>query len=348
MSREELLQSQFRRAVESKLKRKITKEVWKLLIDEEAVSEALNDPVHKDPVGWLAKRARRYLNLQDTAAPRPLIKSPRRFRKLKAVPLRLQVVSDLIAAEARHDKRVQAFRSKYMDSHLVEPNSVPDWIERNAAATEYDDALIVRVPKAHTLLTGEIESYPSFTVTPDMIEQVAPSIVLAFATLDSRYVRRRPVGRDGVLRELADLAEALALKFSWQPAQATTFILTDYVPLLGQDYVALQSPPYSRWESGGKRELNCLFRFAITIDVRRSAREVAQLLAEARQHFNIPRSHSLSEKHMLLASFVAQHGELKPELMPLWNRRHPKWTYKRFSLFSRDARAAKTRLLFAP
>jgi hypothetical protein len=48
---------------------------------------------------------------------------------------------------------------------------------------------------------------------------------------------------------------------------------------------------------------------------------------------------------MLLAAYLTDHPQLDPELMAEWNRQNPKWRYKRFSLFSRDARQARHALL---
>ena len=348
MSRDEQeKRARLRRAVESKLERKLPKEIWGYLDGNNSISEALNDDAHDDPVAWLVEEARKLLNLQEASVPHPLVIPPRRLRRLKVVPLRLEVISVFLAAEARKDRRVQLFRSEYLNSRLLDPVEVGNWIESRVQTATSQNAVVVRVSDSVNLGTDD-GAFPPIIVTPDMIENIAPRIVLAYATPNTESIRQRPVGRDGVLRELAYLADTLAARFSWQPAQASTFVLTDYVPLLRSDRVTVRSPLFSHFGSDGMRELSCLYRFTLDVDPRKSAREVARLFAKAKERFVTRKLRNLAEKTMLLASFIAQHGELTQRVMALWNQLHPEWKYQRYSFFSRDARAARERLLFGP
>ena len=81
-------------------------------------------------------------------------------------------------------------------------------------------------------------------------------------------------------------------------------------------------------------------RFALRYDLSLRRRELrGELLAG--------RFRNISEKHSLLAAFVAERpaGESWHERMTAWNKRHPKWKYSWPSNFARDSARAQQRLL---
>jgi len=117
------------------------------------------------------------------------------------------------------------------------------------------------------------------------------------------------------------------------------FVLTDATPLLLAETVTV--PLISA--------LPCIGRIKITIDPITTPRELAQRYAKLRAKLLGRKPRQLSEKHLRLAGFTAaKYGELDHNVMETWNRNFPTWRYRRFSIFSRDARRAVDRLLNQP
>jgi len=339
-------QARLLREVEKRLNRKIPAAIWEHLVSERYVSEALGGEID-DPVDWLARNAQKFLNLSETQeAAKPLLPD-RRQRQMKERPLRLQVISELVAGRARKDRKLKWFRSTFMASGLIEPAGVVDWVFRNQETARFEHAVIVNLPKTVTLDHGinGWECNPPLSRADFEIENPVPQILLDFSVPDNEWVHRVPIGRDGVLRSLANIADALASTYSWQKAQATMFVLTDRAPLLSPNEVAVKQAPFLEFGPGGLRSIQCLSRFILTIDPRSSPREVARLYKRARAKHLRP-SRAISEKHMTLAGFAAQHDEISRSVMESWNQERPRWRYTRYSLFARDVRTATKRLLF--
>jgi hypothetical protein len=340
--------SQLRQAVNLRLKRKVPSAVWKYLQEKQFVVEALSDPIHSDPVGWLAGEAHQLIQVRGAKELAQPLMSRRRQRRQKVVPIRLAVTSDLVAAKARNNQSLQAFRREFLKEGLLKRSEIAGWIQNLGDGAVSDHAIIVSIPKTTSLEFGNDawECHPPLSQTEDVkIEDVAPLIMLEFATPNSKWVQRIPVGRDGVLRVLANLAGSLASTYTWQPAQATVFALTGDVPLLSPNKVDVRQGSFVSFGSQGLRCLECLSRFVITVDSRTSPGEVAQLYAGARAK-HLQRSRTPGEKHMMLASFASQYEQINQEVMSDWNRDQPQWKYYRFKNFARDVRVATSRLLF--
>jgi hypothetical protein len=339
---------QLRQAVSLRLKRKVPSAVWKYLQEKRFVTEAISDPAHSDPIGWLAGEAHQLIQLRGAKELAQPLMSMRRQRRQKAVPIRLAVISDLVAAKARDNQSLQAFRREFLKGGLLKRSEIAGWIQSLGERAVSDHAIIVSIPKTTRLEFGNDgwECHPPLSQTECVkIEDVAPIIMLEFATPNSKWVQRIPVGRDGALRVLANLAGSLASTYTWQPAQATVFALTGDVPLLSPNKVDVRQGSFVSFGSQGMRSLECLSRFVITVDSRSSPREVAELYAEARAK-HLQRARTPGEKHMMLAGFASQYEEINQDVMSTWNRAQPQWTYYRFKNFARDVRAASTRLLF--
>lgn len=280
MSRAEL-----RQAVSRILKRKVPDAVWEYLVDGRYIAEALQDAVHSSPAQWLAGQADKLIQLQGATEPAKPILAARRQRRQAAVPLRLAVTSDLVAAHARNDLSLKSFRAEFLKGGLIKRAEVADWIQVRKDSASCFHAVLVPIPKTARLECGKDgwECQPSLRQIETLrIENLAPLLMLDFATPDSEWAQRIPVGRDGVLRTLAELSAALASRYCWQPAQATVFVLTGNVPLLIANTVAIEPPTFETFDGHGMRPMECLSRFVVTVDSRTSPREVAHLYAMAR------------------------------------------------------------------
>jgi hypothetical protein len=334
-------QVELRRKVNQILERKVSNAVWEYLVRHQFVAEALGE---NDPVAFLAKDAEELSALETLAE--PAMMPERRQRRGKRIPLRREVISDLIAAIARKDHRLRFFRSEYLASGLLAPEDVEDWIRARLGTERYRNAIIVKVPEIVSLDLGHNgwECSPPLSLVQDIeIENPAPSIVLEYSKPTTSAVHRIPVGRDGVLRILVNLADSLATKYSWQPAQATMFVLTDYAPVLSPDQAAIKLG-HQKFGPLDTRSLDCLSRVVITVDPCASPQEVAKLYAKTRGKY-LRQLRGLGEKHLRLAGFASECEELSRGMMDEWNRRYPNWRYRRYSLFTRDMRKATTRLL---
>jgi len=332
--------------VEQVLGRKIHDPLWKLLKDRGYVTESLE---HDDPVRWLANEAR-VLLVAANDQPLEFLPNPdRRQRRLRAMPAKRDVISSLLAAIARNDEMVKAFRDEYLTTGYLSLAQGPRWIRKRKDEGSYPHAIILSLP-AHLNYkwSGEWHSKPPLKILKaGRMEGYLPNEFLAYAEPDSPWPRILPVNRDGILRNLQQLSKRLAEQFGWQEAQATMFILTDLVPLVSINTVQIRWPRALRTEVDSNEvfPVACLARVTITVDPLTTPQEVAALYRKARATHLRRKPRSLSDKHMLLAAYLADHKQLDGNLMAEWNRQHPKWQYKRFSPFSRDARRARHVLL---
>ena len=341
MSREQKLYSE----VEKHLGMKVPANVWRYLKQKHYVEEAIRRVGIEDPIVFLANEAQMILDFlkEDSSIPPAVKQRNRRIRREKNLPTRNEMMSFILAGIAENDGRVRSYRERFLASGLVDEAAAPKWIEEKLGLERYSHAIIVALPKTVEVeLDYESAEYklPISGFSDVKIEGDAPAVLLEYKKPDCNWVQRIPTGRDGVLRELAALSEALAADFGWQKAPATMFVLTGDVPTFSPNGIAVHSPPFP-----GPRARAWLSRLVITVDPLLSPAEVATMYRKARTKLLKPGNKSLSEKHMTLAGFAAAFGGVSRELMGKWNIRYPKWEYPRYSLFSRDARTSTERLL---
>jgi hypothetical protein len=261
------------------------------------------------------------------------------------MPVKRDVISSLLAAIARNDEMVKMFRQENLKTGYLSRDEVPAWIQKRKDAGNYSQAIILGLPTGLSYeWRGEWHSKPPLRILrAGRMEGFCPNEYLAYAEPGNIWRRIMPVRRDGKLRNLQQLSARLAEQFGWQEAQATVFILTDQVPLVSINSVQIQWPRTLRTEIGSEAvfPVACLAQVTITVDPLTTPQEVAALYRKARASHLRRKPRSLSDKHMLLAAYLADHNQLDHKLMAEWNRQHPKWQYRRFSLFSRDARRAR-------
>ncbi len=340
--------------VERALGMPVSDAIWKYAVDENFVSEATSDVGdHPDPVAWLAKEIQKLIALGSPAGERQLaegfVRGRRRQRRQKGLPLRREVISELLAGIARRKAEVQAFRERYVPAHLLKHKEVAEWIRSRVAETQYPHGLLVKLPTGlfprinqegrYHLPPGALEGLP--------IENPAPLEMLDYSQPDNQWVQRSPAGRDGVLRELQLASQELARVFGWQAAQATVFVLTDNVPLVPSFMITVSRGSVVK-DFDVPRRLRCLARITLTIDPAIAPSEVAEHYGKTRAEILARTPRALSEKQMHLAAFCCNLPLLQPSNMMEWNSAYPQWEYGRFSNFNRDAKRAHARLLDLP
>lgn len=331
------------------LGRPISDAIWQYAVQKHYISEAATDPIER-PKEWLANEIRQLLDLAAAARERAegFVGSDRRHRRDKLLPLRRRTISDLLADLAGQWEQVLAFRSSVLRGQLVEHEQVGDWIQSRRTDSNYQRAILVRLPLGVVpAWTKEGEWKLENKILANLpIEGMAPKEFLAYSEPGAKWVSHTEIGRDGVLADLKAITKSLASIFRWQEAQATVFVLTGKAPLISNLRVNVQPGPASRVDSLLK-PLNCLGRIAIDADPLLTPREVLAAYEEVRRKVLAKKPRSLSERHMQLASFCVGR-ELNRATMNEWNRAHKHWQYDRLSVFSDQAQKARQRLLGQP
>lgn len=278
------------------------------LLEEAGYERGVRRPSHAARVDARA----RVLGARLRRAPRDMRKSARRtkahhngrpFAPLVSQPGdgRHQAVSFLLAREAAEDRRVAAFRADVLGNRLLALDQLEEWVVEQAGK---DD-------------TGR----PAST-----LEYVGSHGVPL----------RQPTTQGGVLEDLRTLGSELVKRYGWEHHQATTFVLTDLVPVL--------EPIRSRIAGG--RPKSPPTRLVLEVDPAVSPSDVMKhYKALRRQLFpgEVPR---IEDKRLRLAVFVASHREESWDgLLRSWNAAHPDWAYQELADFKRDARLTRQRLV---
>jgi hypothetical protein len=348
MNRSPKAEAALRKKVEKILKLPVPDLLWNIALKENYVSEVLKGGRGANTPESFADRLRDWMagSAYQERAPQ-FITPARRQRRGKTVQSHQESVSEAIAEIVRQKKEVQSFRSDVLNGQLLRPEEVEPWIEAHRKDATYWHAVIVRLkPDFKFDDRGELQLKPLLTsVEPDNIERFANVDSLDYAKPGSDWVHRVPIGRDGTLRVLHELSKDLATYFHWQEAQATVFVLTDLTPVIDTETISASPPPWVTLPYGGMEPLACLVRVTLKIDPMITPEELAKKYAVVRNRLLVKKPRALSEKHLALAVFAAKHPVLNRDAMEQWARESPQWSYQRVSLFVRDARTARSRLL---
>jgi hypothetical protein len=317
---------------------------WEIAKMERAVSEVQQG---ENTVEWLANKIKAFM---DTGGPQvgaaPQFLPVRRHRRGKATQGRREAISSALDEIARQGEDVVHFRRTVLNDQLLQFEEVEGWIQEHRSKEEHRNALIVRLnrdSKLHRQNGWQLDP-PLSAMGPEQIEGLAPVDALAYAKKDSKVAEYVPIGRDGAHRATWRLSNSLARTFRWQEAQATMFLLTDITPLL-TEAVHLDPPPMITLPYGGFRPLSCLTRVTLTIDPMMTPREVSQEYGRVRAKLLGRKPRAQSERHLQLAVFAIKHPALDKAAMCEWAQAFPNWKHRRVSLFARDARVARDRLL---
>jgi hypothetical protein len=339
--------SELRKLVAKILMSPIPDGAWQYAVNQRMVSDVLQG---EDTILWLAKQLRAIMDIpeQQPRATPEFITPGRRQRRGKTVHGRREAISEALAAIARQSEEVRSFRSTVLNGQLLKFEDVEQWIEERRRDEIYPHALIVRLKPGFTLnyRDGWQLEPPLSSVGPDEIEGLVPVDSLDYTKAGSNWVQCVPIGRNGNLRIVFKLSKALAERCRWQVAQATMFLLTDMTPLLAMETVGFSPPPWTTLPYGRQLlPLSCLTRVTLTVDPMMTPREVSEKYAKVRAKLFVRKPRAQSEKHLNLAVFAVKHPALNNEARLEWEREFPKWKYPRLSLFARDARVARNRLL---
>ncbi|WP_433261585.1 hypothetical protein ACQPZF_27225 [Actinosynnema sp. CS-041913] len=257
-------------------------------------------------------------------------------------------LSENIAAVADRDRQTGAFRAAHLPDGVIGLDQVEEWISLRAQE-QPGDLRQARVQVPAGWQPDEPLPSTSASLFVDRLEYVVPGY---------DRVRWIVVVPGGVLGWLRRLSVGLATAHGWEPAQATTWVLTGVTPLVGLIRVteARENIRDSWWMAWSER---------ITLDVHPAAmpEEVAEAYRAARKRFDAIRTEgeyrarSQAIPQLALARFVARRrpGCTWDEIRMLWNdwiteqADHPGVTLKRYDStkrFHNEAEAACKRVLY--
>lgn len=331
-------EEELRAWVETRLGGPVDDRIWRLLVKDRYVDEALN-PEFRNVRGLLE----RYRELEALKGHRePAVREPREVRL--PPDKRLIALSEILAAEASRLPEVLRFRQEVLGGQLIPREQVPSWIEQKA---EEDGGGTHRVeiplPPGHELPD------PMGKLSPEWLRRLADTIekhglriycgfrpdTLSYPGLPGEdWARRVPVRHDGVLGRLKRIAGQLCKRYPpWQEAQAVAFVLSGAIPLVPIGRVTYHLSSHMP------------ARMTMMVDPRLSKEEVADLYARHRRKLFQGQDKPMTEKHLRLAVFLAENPTSTwAERMLKWNASYPQWGYKNYRTFCRDALAAYERV----
>jgi hypothetical protein len=290
---------------------------WELLEGDGHVGEVESGAVEIEHLVDRVKRLRQKMGPRrgSATAARPMA-DPAELARTAST--RVEALSALLAIDARDQDYVSDFRRRVLRGRLLKPERVSGWVERRGGTTT------------------------RFVTTPEQDrERVVKRTVqiLDYAIPESSWVQRELVALDSELDHLRAISESLAKRYSWQPGQASTFVLTNLVPILEPIRATINH----------RAPVRAATRIVLDIDPTTTAREVADGYKLIREEVLGRRYRRMSEKNMRLAIFAAEHQEgTWDERMQAWNRRGIGNRYTEPSNFQRDAVNATRRLLEPP
>lgn len=238
-----------------------------------------------------------------------------------ARPIRADALSDVMAAEAGRRADVADFRTAALAGGLLPWGEVVAWVEARRPA------------KPTRWLTATVPEGTPWPAPRDAGRRIE---TLAYAAHDSEWVQRLATEHGTELERLRILGERLASAYGWQPAQATTFVLTGLAPAVDPVRITVHE---------GSRPTTQ--RIVLDVDPAQTPEDVAAAYRATRKAMISKRHRDLSEKMYELAMFVDP-ADTRPwqERLTQWNERFPQWAYPTSSYknFHRDANASYRRL----
>ena len=237
----------------------------------------------------------------------------------------------LVAIDAASHDGVSAFRDEVLHDRLLALQQVADWIDAQAESDGLRTTYVTGTP---------IVDAASATSLPMHIEVRAHGFFVESVDFarDDGWVDRRPVARGGVLDRLRVLAHELAINYPWQPAQASTFVLTGATPLVTA--LRVEVPGFTLTD---RRLITLEIDADIPVDL------VADAYSKARQELLGPRPRRpTSHGTDLVIHGAERQGYSTGRLWNEWKDSHPERPYPDLRQFRQAWKAAKRRTLGTP
>ena len=310
-------------------------------------------------INYLAKEARDLLKVRGSGpigrkVPRMLTvlkdDSPR-GRELS--DLRVWAISILLAQEAAKEPSVIAFRREVFGNNLLAHKDVEDWIRMQAKSDgpsagwlqipvvpDSEGSISTRMPEE---LREQFGDFLRWSVAAKGVVDGHPErLHLEYSIPGDPWLHIQPIAEGGVLDRLCKLSRGLEVRYQWDLAQSTMFVLIgqrpEYQGVNSQIVITPQTPTSTRVN--------------LEIDPSLTSRDVADIYQRLRKSLLPQRPRSMTSKHLRLAAFVAERpqDETRDSTMRAWNKEYPESEYPGHEYdnrrnFSRDASQARQRLL---
>lgn len=252
---------------------------------------------------------------------------------------RFRALSEIIAVLANKEEDIQAFRQEVLNSQLLRPEEVPEWIKstkdkegaslRVVFGVKDDECWEEEVLKQAQALVLEVKRDKD-------LHLLLGREVLRYVDTNSGYLEQIRINEDGILGRL----KALANQYSpiWPEESAVHFILT------GEAYLISQASAEIAFNI-----THGIHRIKLEVSPYLTGDQVRSLYLDSRKQFlqiskSLRKSRRLTEKHTCLAVFAVKTPGPWSRKLRKWNAKYPKWKYNHRSTFARDCRAAFERI----
>ena len=327
--------------LEALMHRRVSDREWTYLEDYGFVGEVESDA---ESVSYLRDKLREVSEVAESGR-RPATKPVGESRTLEfsgatASASRYDLArSMVIAALAREDADVQAFRNEILDDRLITWDEVPAWIEARASESPQIVEVTVAVDKPPAVATHWTPDE-----TPLRVRRVGAEMLLYSRKTEDGAVRATIAVHFGVLQRLHRLALDLSTFYGWREEDTVVFVLADVVPWVAPILVTTTTDPIYFG-----RPCEWTRRIKLDIDPGVPASEVASVYQEARARRGYDQRRRLSNKHSDMAALRSEMPRARwSTVREEWNRRNPKEAYsaQQESNFRRDVPRAQAQLLY--
>lgn len=250
---------------------------------------------------------------------------------------RWQVLCLLVAEQARHDRSALYWRTRTLDGDLLDSHeAVHEWIQERAreqGPVHPRYTVVIDGPDVAAQLDDEFRFSGHVDITR---AQPLPPLALHYMRGDGSGLTHRVEvadDRDNILASLRSVAEGVARRYTWHPAQAVTWLLTGFVPQL----------PIVTASDGGTSSRSPR-RITMDIDPDLSPELVAQVYRQARRKARRGRRSVTAKGAAVARLFWTTPGVSWRNRLKLWNEEHPDDPYTSAQAMQSTARQTTDRI----
>lgn len=327
-------ESEIRKRLERKIKKPINETVWSILVvfglieDIELLELDQDFDYLVEMYREVEKRILAGIDKKDQKD------KPKEIDSSVPADNRMVVLSHVLADMVGQLTMVRQFREEVLRGKLLSPKEVEGWI-KETHKKDGPPTVFARGPVTMSAGKGGRLEF-TLTFTEDSLDNGEVEIFLEYLEYPSLQgnLKKIAVNTDGVLGRLKKLVDTVS-PAEWREHETVMFVLAGVTPIIPRIRRSYAVRP-----NMGPCWVN------MTFDIRLSPSEVARFYAESRKKILKGHDKPLSPKHEQLALFgVTKMGNNTwEELMSMWNKEHPEWTYSNRRNFARDVKTAIDRI----
>ncbi len=320
-------------------------DIWEDLTDSRHISEWVKD--------WKGADLRQQYRVLEEAAviyrrkekryPNATKRGPSQDTKPRDIPpdKRLWALSQILAIEAGKRPDVASFREEVLGGKLLAFEDIEPWIEQQRQQ-QGNPTVWVTVPLPEGTDILRISSKPTLVELGKLHGRFATDLLPYLITGDE-WVHYVPVRHGSPLGRLYRIVKSDLSKV-WSEAVVTLFVLTGIVPPIPKARVRMFDPAFLPLLQHCPNYIP--MRIRLDVDPRMSKDEVGKFYAKARKQLFPGDDKPMSDKHLQLGVFLAEHGKQGTweATMDAWNVAHAEWCYTNYRNYCRDAKRAYERI----